>query len=115
MVEAFQLVVIVFSLFAWSRALLRFKKRQLNPREFSFWTLAWGCLIIIAFLPNTAKFLSSPLGIGRPIDAIIYASVILLFYLVFRSYVKLESIERSLTLLVREESLKNAKKGRKMM
>ena len=113
MIEAFQLVVIIFSLFAWSRALLRFRRRQLNLREFTFWTLAWGALALIAVLPKTTKFLSQPLGIGRPIDAIIYASIILLFYLIFRAYIKLESVERSITLLVRDEAIRNAKRPKK--
>ncbi|MBU1854341.1 MAG: DUF2304 domain-containing protein, partial [Nanoarchaeota archaeon] len=54
--------------------------------------------------------LSGFFGIGRPIDVVIYASIIVLFYLIFRMYVKIESMEQNITKVVREVTINNPKK-----
>jgi len=42
------------------------------------------------------------LGIGRGVDLAIYVSVICLFYLVYKLFIKIQSLERQITLLVRK-------------
>ena len=100
--EIIQILVIVFALFAFSRSILRVKSKEMTILEFSFWGAIWIVMIIIALLPAVMEMLSRPLGIGRGVDIIIYLSVIALFYLVFRVYIKAESNRQEITKLVRE-------------
>ncbi|MBW2969191.1 DUF2304 domain-containing protein, partial [Candidatus Woesearchaeota archaeon] len=44
-------------------------------------------------------------------DFVVYLSIILLFYMIFRIYVRFESFEQDITKLTREITLKGAKKG----
>lgn len=101
-----QIFAIVFSLFAWSRAVLRYKDRKISTNEFIFWSIIWMGVIIVAFIPGIAGFLSESIGTKRPIDVIVYSSIILLFYLIFRIYVKLDQINTDITKIVRELSLR---------
>lgn len=112
MIEPIQIVIIVFALFAWSRAYLRFKDEKITSKEFIFWSLVWIVGIIIVMLPNTTFYLASLFGIKRGVDLIIYVSIVLLFYLVFRLYVKIETIEQDITKVVREIAISKGKKKR---
>ncbi|MEK6938487.1 MAG: DUF2304 family protein [Nanoarchaeota archaeon] len=100
--EIIQILVIIFALFAFSRSILRVKDKEITLPEFAFWSAIWLGVMIIALLPEVMELLSRPLGIGRGVDIIIYISIILLFYLVFRIYVKAEINRQEITKLVRE-------------
>ncbi len=106
MVQAISIIIIVFALFAWSRALLRFKDKKLNSSEFFFWSCLWLGVSLLALNPELAGFVSFKIGIERPVDLVIYSSVLLLFYLLFRTYVKQDKMEQEMTELVRELSLR---------
>ncbi|MBI5065272.1 DUF2304 family protein [Candidatus Woesearchaeota archaeon] len=106
MVEAISVIIIIFALFAWSRALLRFKDKKIKGSEFSFWTLIWLSVLVLSLNPELAGLISFKLGIERPVDLVVYSSVLLLFYLNFRIYVKQEKTEQEITELVRELALR---------
>ena len=81
---------------------MRFKSREISGLEFVLWTFIWGGLVTVIIASTTVFKITKSLGTGRPIDVIVYASIILLFYLIFRTYTKLENIERSITKITRE-------------
>lgn len=105
--EIIQIIAVLFALFAISRAFLRFKDNKLTKWEFVFWILLWGAVILVSFIPNITVPISAYLGIGRGIDLIIYISIIVLFYLIFRLYVKTETAEKAITKMVRQVALQN--------
>jgi len=111
--EVIQVLIVVFALFALSRAFLRFKDNKLTKNEFIFWALIWVFAIVISFIPNTLGAVSKWLGIGRGADLIIYVSIIIIFYLVFRLYVKLESAEKEITSVVRKIAIHGNDKKKK--
>ncbi len=106
MVQAISIVIIIFALFAWSRALLRFRDKKIKGSEFSFWSFIWLSVISLSLNPELAGLISFKLGIERPVDLVVYSSVLLLFYLVFRVYVKQEKTEQEITEVVRELALR---------
>ena len=100
----------LFVLFAWSRAYLRFRDDSINAFELALWSLIWAGVLVVLFLPQTTDILAEKLGIGRGVDVFIYVSIVVLFYLVYRVYVKIEGLEREITQVVREESLRDLPK-----
>jgi len=102
-----QIIIIAFLLFAASRVLLRFKDRSISIGELIFWMLLWIGAGVITLLPQSTDFLAKILGVGRGVDAIIYIAIIILFYGMFRLYVKMEHIEHEITDIVRKTALKN--------
>jgi len=105
-----QIIIIVFALFALSRAFLRYKDRLLALGEFLFWTVVWAAVIIVAIFPDIISNLSAAVGIGRGVDFAIYMSIILLFYLVYRIYVKLDELDQKVVSVMREYSIDHRKK-----
>jgi len=92
-----KIIVLIIVLFAISRVILRFKDRQLSFREMLFWVVIWTATIFLLFDPNISNILANYLGIGRGVDAVFFLAIILVFYLVFRLYVKLDKLDRNIT------------------
>lgn len=104
-----QIFIIVFAAFALTRAVYQFRKRAIARAWFLFWIIFWLCAAIVAILPQTTDALARVVGVGRGADVVIYLSLITLFYIVFRIYVKIEQLEREITRLVRARALDGAK------
>lgn len=108
-----QFFAIVFAIFALSRAYLRFKERKLSSFAFIFWFFIWITGTLAIFLPDLTTKLARFLGIGRGVDIILYASIIIIFYLLFRIYIKIEDTQRQITQIARKIAFKNLSKNRK--
>lgn len=110
LVSPIEALLTLFALFAWSRALLRFRSKVINPKELFFWSILWLAVIIIVFIPGKTTALAKLLGMGRGFDAMVFLSVIALFYGVYRLYIKANEQEKEITKLVKALALKNVKK-----
>ena len=108
--QPIQIIAIIFALFAISRVILRVKDKKLTINEFIFWCIIWAALVVLALFPWIAVQLSGFLGFRRGLDLLIYVSIAVLFYLMFRIYVKTEEQEQRITKIVRELAIKNKKK-----
>jgi len=97
-------ITTIFVLFAISRAYLRFKDRTLSIFSFVLWILIWSLALVFVFDPNLSNLIAKAGGLGRGADAMFLLSIILLFYLIFRLYTKIDSIDKNLTTLVIELS-----------
>lgn len=104
-----QIIALLFFSFAASRAVLRAKDKKINLIELLFWLSIWLGLIIVVFFPQILSNIASILGIGRGVDVLVYSSISILFYLIFRLYIKLEETEMEITKLVREIALRKKK------
>ena len=105
-----QILAIVFILFALSRAILRFRSGQLGLRAILFWGSLWLLAILFLISPDQFGLITKTLGIGRGVDGVIYASLVVLFYLIFRNHVQIEELHIELTKLTRALALKDFKK-----
>jgi small membrane protein len=101
-----QTLLILFLLFALSRVILRFKSAEVSLLGFFFWTVLFSLAIITTIFPFLASNLAHGIGIGRGVDIIIYVSIVILFYLIFRLYVYVQDLRHELTTLIRKLALK---------
>jgi len=110
MITLLQVLVLIFGIFAISRAFLRFKDRKISGSSLALWSILWAGAIVVVMLPATSVFFAKILGIPRGADFVVYVSIIILFYLMFRLYVKIDSVEKNTTRLVRELSISKSRK-----
>lgn len=108
-----QIILTIFLIFALSRVILRFRGGSLPKIGFFFWSGIFSLAIISVLLPDLSSRFAAYIGIGRGVDAIVYASIALLFYLVFRIHIFLEDIRHEITELVRRLALKDFEKDEK--
>ena len=106
MLILFQILFIMFALFAAGSVIRRKKSGHLGPHATFFWVLFWLLAIVVVAWPNSASVIASYLGIGRGADLILYVAVAVIFYLLFKLNVKLDSLNRDVTKVVREDALK---------
>jgi len=100
------IALIFIAIFIW-RLLVQKKKKQISGNEFilwlSFWLLGAVAIILIRVLD---KLLVSAGFSGSGINFLLYLAVISLFYFVFKLRLKISKLEKNLTDLVREITLK---------
>ncbi len=106
-----QIIIIAFAAFAMWRTFSRFRDGAFSGGALALWLVFWLVVVVAVALPQATSWFASLVGVGRGVDAAIYVSVIVLFYLVFRIFLKLEKIEREITMLVREFGLKQQEAG----
>lgn len=84
-----------------------FKNKRVSFRTLLFWLGLWLVISAAFLLPKTADWIAQKLGLERGADIAIYSSILLIFYLVFKIFVRLEKIESEITAIAREIALKN--------
>lgn len=103
-----QILALILVLFFLGRLLWQKKQKKIPGGEFYFWLLFWILTFIaVVFLRHIDAFVAKLGFSASGIDVLIYLSVVLLFYFIFRLRVKIEKIERDTTKIVREIALNN--------
>ena len=104
--HAIQIVLICFAAFALSRVLIRYRRGGMRMLHLGLWMLVWAGVAVVAWLPDTTNLLANWLGVGRGVDTAMYLSILMSFYLLFRSFAKIEDLDRQLTRVVRANALR---------
>jgi hypothetical protein len=104
--HAIQIVLICFAVFATSRVLIRYRRGGMRMVDLGLWLLFWAAVFVVALLPDTTNLLARWLGVGRGVDTAMYLSILTIFYLLFRSFAKIEDLDRQLTRVVRANALR---------
>lgn len=108
-----QFLLVVFALFAITKTFRQFKNGKLTLAFLFLWILFWAIVGVVVVLPQTTDTLARFVGVGRGVDAIMYVSIIALFYAVFRLLVRIEEVEREITKLVRTLAIQEKEPGDK--
>ena len=105
-----QLIALIIIALFLARLFWQKQKNHLSLNEFIFWFTFWifsaGLVIFIKLIDRLVQGLGFS---GSGIEILLYLTVVILFYLMFRLRLKLEKIEKDITLLVKEMALKNKK------
>jgi len=105
-----QLFIILFVLFVLLRIVSRFRQGDITGRELAIWAGFWFLVAIAALLPAKTDVLAAFLGVERGADLLIYVSVIVLFFIIFKVLVKLEKLDKQITKIVRQQALNQVQK-----
>jgi len=101
----YQLIGCVIGIIGIVISLLRFRDGKMSLNMLLVWTAIWVLLIVFSVYPTTTSLLSNITGIGRGLDIILIFGLIGCFYLIFKIYGMIETIEEEITLLTREIAL----------
>jgi hypothetical protein len=100
-----QLLLLAFVLAALARVSHAYSQRRMPMADFLFWILVWLGTASVIIFPDATSFLAHLLGIGRGADLIIYTSLLISFYLIFRLYLAVVRLEQAITEVVRAVAL----------
>ena len=107
-----QIILIFFLSFAVSRVYLRLKDGSLTLGAFLFWLGIWVLAGFAVIKPSFTTFIAKKIGIQRGTDVVIYLSLALLFYLMFRTNILIEDLRSEITRLARKIALQNKEKDK---
>ncbi len=90
---------------------LKFFKDKAGLVKSLFWLVFWFSVLVFIWLPkDIIDQFGSLIGVGRGIDALVYLSIIALFYLILKLNSRIDKLEMNITKLVRELAKVNVKK-----
>ena len=105
-----QIIVTIFVVLVLFKLFLQKQANRLTLFNFIFWAILWLLVLIVFWQPESTSRLANLLGIGRGADLVVYLSIIMIFYLLFRIFAHLNKIETEITKLTRNEAIKNVEK-----
>ena len=105
---ASQFIFVIIIIFIIYKTLAGYKRNRLSKYFTVVWLLLWAFILFILFDQALLSRMAQMLGIGRGVDLAVYTSVIVIFYLIYVIFTKLQEIEKKITSLVRNESLMKA-------
>jgi len=111
--QLIQILALVFATFAMLKIIIQVKRNEINIESAIFWIFIWMLVILMVVFPQTMSYLATLTGVGRGVDVVIYIAIIILFYLQYRLYLRIENIEREITIIVREIAILNREKKEK--
>ena len=104
-----QLIALIVILFFVARLLILKKNKKIAGGAFIFWLAFWLIAAASVLSLKWLDKLSASFGFSASaINILVYAAVIVLFYMNFRLRLKVEKLDRDITRVVRELALKNA-------
>lgn len=103
----YQIILLILSVLGIVLGTYQYKKDSFNTFMFSLWTLVWIVVIIIALFPGITTSIARFFGFGRGLDAVYIISILILFYIVFKLYNKIENQRKRIDDLVSQLALKD--------
>ncbi len=106
--ETIALVVIAFFIL---RVGWQAHRRQLPAAQFVFWLCFWIAGAILVLYLRALDSLAARLGFSSSgIEILLYVAVVAIFYYVFRLRLKIASLEKDLTAVIRTQALASARR-----
>jgi len=105
-----QILISLVSTVIIFKAIGKLRKREVHAQTFTAWVLFWICVIAVVWQPNLTDYLAHFLQVTRGADAVFYLSLVVIFYLFFKLFTKVERIDQDITRLVREIALRDQEK-----
>lgn len=90
-----------------------FKKNNLGLAGAVIWAIFWSVGLVIIWFPSLIGLIGKALGVERSIDGLIYISVVFLLYFTLKQRIRINEMEKEITMLGRKFALKDIKKKRK--
>ena len=103
-----QLFLLGLVVLAMGLDILRYRQGKISALGFFLWLVLWmGAATVIVF-PDSTGMAARLFGLGRGVDLVLYVSIILILYLLFKVYVRLEQVDREITQIVRALALRES-------
>lgn len=107
-----QIIATIFLIIADLKVWSKYRDHTLSLLESALWTLLWLAIGVVFWQPEITSRLALFFGIGRGADLIVYVAIVVIVYLLFRVFVRVDKMDRQITKLVRTIALNDEEKNR---
>ena len=105
-----QIFLLIFFAVAIVKVAGQFAAKKIPAGIMIFWVVFWAVAGLITIFPNATAYFAGIAGIGRGADLVVYVSLAILFFIVFKIMVKIEQLKKDITLLTRKNALEEKTK-----
>ena len=85
----------------------RYLKEKQSLVTVILWTVLWLFVILFSIFPRASEHFAGLFGITRGLDFIIIVVFLVLFYIVFRLFNKIDILQDEINKIVKEQALSN--------
>lgn len=103
-----QIILLFWFGFAIIKVWGRYRTEELSLSGALGWSALWLAAGVVVVLPDTSAELAGFLGVRRGADLVIYCSLAVIFFMLFRLMVRLERLNKTITRLTRALALKDS-------
>jgi hypothetical protein len=91
-----------------SKSYVEFRAKSESLQMFIFWSVTWTVIVVVALFTSIIDLFISMFGGGRTgLGTFFGMGLVLLFFTVYRIYVKLERIEQRITKTIQDLALQD--------
>ncbi len=83
------------------------RRKEISLRRFTAWIILWLGIVFVVFDPRISDSVAVFFGVARGTDAALFIAILLLFYIIFKLFARIETMEQNMTKIVREISLRD--------
>jgi hypothetical protein len=102
-----RILLIVLGLSMAFGTVRKFRRTGFRQSALVLWILFWLGVAGAGAVPNASNYIANWVGVGRGVDFVFYVSILVLFFLLFRLFARLDKIERDITKIVRAFALQS--------
>jgi len=106
----FRIILFLVSIIMIIRTSGSIREKEGRYWETLLWLGLWAFLGVIALVPELTSVVAQFFGVGRGVDLALYLAMLLVFYLIFRMYIRFERMERNITKIVRSIALEEVER-----
>lgn len=103
-----KIILLGFIVFVVGRVIGRWRTGDVGGAEVTLWLLFWAAVASVVIWPQVTDPVAQYMGVARGADLLVYVSVLVLFFLVFRLLATTHRLDRQLTTLTREVAIDRA-------
>jgi hypothetical protein len=103
-----KILAVGFALFALRNVIARYRKGSTLTIELLFWGLIFAGIGVVVFVPHTTDKLARFIGVSSGFNALVFLSIVGLLFAAYKIFMRVESLERSITRMVRAQALQSA-------
>lgn len=91
-------------------AIAQYRRSDIGLLQLVAWLAIWSAGALVVVFHESATAFANSLGVGRGADLVMYVSIPILFYAVFRLRIRTERLSRELTDVTRELALETRRR-----
>lgn len=107
-----QFLISIIAALAIINAIGKLRQKTFTLPVFIVWATLWAAMGVVVWYPNITDTVANILRVGRGADAVLYISLIVIFYLLFRISARTEKIHQDVTRLARAVAIASKKEKR---
>lgn len=101
----FKIALVIFAVFAICKTYIQYRAQSVSRYWLGVFVAIWLIVVGVALFPASSDIVARVAGVGRGADLIVYVSVVVLLYAMYRLLLEQRKMHEDFTELVRKTAI----------